>query len=186
MSRADVLWVFAPILGSFLVHAPVLRFDLFPSLARPLDGGATYRGRRLFGANKTWRGALAMAAGVVAATLLLSPWASYWSRLPPEIQAAGPLPFGLLLGLGTVLGELPNSFLKRQLDIEPGGHRGSATGLLLAVLDQGDFVFGAWALLAPIWLMSPAEVAIAFVAVVLVHLVVNVIGYALGARKSPI
>ena len=46
-------WAFLPALGGALAHAPVLRFDLFPSLERPLDGGATLNGRRLFGDNKT-------------------------------------------------------------------------------------------------------------------------------------
>jgi len=183
-SALAAAWVFLPVIGAFLAHAPVLRFDLLPWLARPIDAGATFRGRRLLGANKTWRGALAMAGGVLGAALVLAraPW--FWSRLPAEIRAAGALRYALLLALGTVLAELPNSFLKRQLDIEPGAQRPSIGGRLLSILDQGDFVFGAWLLLAPVWVMSPLEAAVAFVVVVSVHLVVNVIGYAIGARKS--
>src|SRR3954452_24400265 len=51
-------WVFLPALGSPLAHAPVLRWDLMPTLNRPIS-------KRLFGANKTWRGALMMNAGTV-------------------------------------------------------------------------------------------------------------------------
>src|SRR5262249_12412993 len=140
----EVIWIFLPVLGAALTHAPVLRYDLFPALKRPLDAGATFRGRRLFGDNKTWRGALAMASGVFALTLVLSRVPAYWARLPVEIRQAGPVLFGLLLGLGTVLAELPNSFLKRQLDIAPGTQRRSLPGFLLTLLDQGDFVFGIW------------------------------------------
>jgi CDP-diglyceride synthetase len=118
----EVVWVFLPLLGAFIAHAPVLRFGLFPGLARPIDGGATFRGRRIFGDNKTWRGAIVMTSGVVAAACLLAQAPAYWSRLPEGIQHAGPWVFGLLLGLGAVVGELPNSFLKRQLDIG-AGHR---------------------------------------------------------------
>jgi hypothetical protein len=50
---ARALWVFLPVLGAYLAHAPVLRFDLLPSLKCPLDGGATFRGRRLLGDNKS-------------------------------------------------------------------------------------------------------------------------------------
>src|SRR5262249_4430030 len=107
-----VPWVFLPLAGAFLAHAPVLRFDWLPHLKQPLDGGATWRGRRLFGDNKTWRGALAMSAGVVLLALLLSRWDWYWRQLPGEVQAAGPLVLGLLCGLGAVLAELPGSFLK--------------------------------------------------------------------------
>jgi hypothetical protein len=49
-----------PVLGAPVAHAPVLKWDLLAGLARPLDGGACLRGRRIFGDNKTWRGAAVM------------------------------------------------------------------------------------------------------------------------------
>jgi CDP-diglyceride synthetase len=180
------LWLFLPILGAALAHAPVLRFDLVPSLKRPIDGGRCWRGRRLLGDNKTWRGAMAMTGGAGLAALLLWQWPWFWARLPPEIRRAGVLPYATLLSLGATLAELPNSFLKRQLDIAPGKQRGSVLGALLSIFDQGDFVFGVWIALLPIWVMSPAQALTAFVAIVLVHSVVNVIGYAIGARTSPL
>jgi acetylornithine deacetylase/succinyl-diaminopimelate desuccinylase-like protein len=123
MPAHRALWAFLPVLGAYLAHAPVLRFDLLPALKRPLDGGATLRGRRLLGDNKTWRGALAMFTGVLAATVLLSRVPAYWGQLPDELRAAGPMTFGVLLALGVVLGELPNSFLKRRLDIASASTR---------------------------------------------------------------
>jgi CDP-diglyceride synthetase len=175
------LWVFVPVLGAPLLHAPVLALDLLPGLRRPLDGG-----RGVLGDNKTWRGALVMTAGVALAAALLSLWPWYWRHLPDGIRDAGPWPFGLLLGLGVVVGELPNSFLKRRLGIAPGARRRSAVGALLSVLDQGDLVLGIWVLLLPLWAMSPGEALIAFAVVGAVHLVVNVVGYAIGARTAPI
>ena len=62
----SALWLFLAVLGAPLLHAPVLRWNLLPALARPLDGGRRWRGRRLLGDNKTWRGALCMTAGVRA------------------------------------------------------------------------------------------------------------------------
>jgi hypothetical protein len=35
----SAVWIFLPVLGSALLHAPVLALDLFPALKRPLDGG---------------------------------------------------------------------------------------------------------------------------------------------------
>ena len=176
--------VLLPILGAFLAHAPVLRFNLLPGWARPLDAGRTWRGRRLLGDNKTWRGLIVMWSGVFIATLALSTIAGWWSALPGPIQAAGPLPYATLLALGAVTAELPNSFAKRQLDIAPGRQRGSLLGVLLSLLDQGDFVLGCWLTLAPIWLMTVSEAATAFSVVAAVHLVVNVIGWAIGARQT--
>jgi hypothetical protein len=178
----DAIWVFLPVLGAALAHAPVLSLDLLPALKRPLDGGATFRGRRLFGDNKTWRGAIVMTSGVLAATLLLSRWDWWWAQLPGGIRDAGPVLFGLLLGVGTVLGELPNSFLKRQLDVAPGAQR----NLLLTIYDQADFVLVIWVVLLPLWVMTPWQAAFVFAVVTAVHLVINVIGYAIGARTAPI
>jgi len=180
----EVVWVLLPVLGAFLAHAPVLRFDLLRSLKRPIDGGATVRGRRLLGDNKTWRGAVVMCGGVITLALVLSRWPSYWLRLPEDIRRAGAVPYAILLGLGTVLAELPNSFLKRQLDIAPGTQRSSLLGMVLSILDQGDFVFGVWIMLSPIWLMSPLQFVAAFAVVATVHVGVNKIGYAIGARTS--
>ncbi|HEX8065036.1 MAG TPA: CDP-archaeol synthase [Thermoleophilaceae bacterium] len=182
----EELSIFLPVLGALVLHAPVLRYDLLPGLRRPIDGGATFRGRRVLGDNKTWRGALVMLCGVVLAALLLWQWDRYRSWLPGEVREAGPLALGLLAGLGTVVGELPNSFAKRQLGIEPGRRRRSPLGVAIALYDQADFVPGILAALAPIWL-APLDVALAGLAIVAaVHLVVNVVGYAIGARSAPI
>ena len=182
----SALWVFVPVLGAAILHAPVLTFDLFRPLKRPLDFGATFRGRRVFGDNKTGRGALFMTAGVVAAAVLLSLWPWYWHKLPDGIQDAGPWLYGLLLGVSVVVGELPNSFLKRQLGIQPGAQRRGPLGVAISIFDQADFVLVAWVLLLPLWTMSVGQAAIVFAVVAAVHMVINLIGYAIGARSAPI
>jgi CDP-archaeol synthase len=177
------LWVIAPVLGGYLAHAPVLRFDLLHQLTCPIDGGATLRGRRVFGDNKTWRGAVVMSAGVFAATLLLSLWPTCYRKWPANVRSH-PVLFGLLLALGFVVGELPNSFIKRQFDIEPGGRRTSPFGIALSILDQADFVPVLWLTLSPLWLMSPVQALIVFAVVVIGHSMINVLGYSIGARKT--
>ena len=113
-------WAVLPALGGAIAHAPVLRYDLVPGLKRPLAAKA-------FGANKTVRGALVMSGGTLAATAALH----RLPRLPrapaTELRAAGPLRHGALLGAAVVLGELPNSALKRRLGIAPG-ERGRLAG----------------------------------------------------------
>jgi hypothetical protein len=182
----EAVWVFVPVLGALIPHAPVLRLDLFPALARPLDMGARVRGRRLFGDNKTWRGALVMFSGTLVAALLLTRWPWFRERLPEDVRDAPAAVYGSLLGAGVVLGELPNSFLKRQLGIEPGRRRLTALGAVLILYDQGDFVIGSWVTLLPIWTMPALGALLAFCAVAAVHFGINVIGYVVGARTSPI
>ena len=166
-------------LGAALAHAPVLRFDLLAWLRRPIS-------ERLFGANKTWRGALVMTCGPVPLAIALDRLPAYRRRLPPAVLTAGPLATGLLLGLSSWLGELPNSFVKRRLGIPPGEQRRSPAGAVISVIDQADWVPAAWLLLAPVWRMRPREAAGVFVVVAAVHVPINIAGYAVGARSAPL
>jgi hypothetical protein len=172
-------WAFLPALGGAIVHAPILRFDLAPALRQPLDGGSG-----VLGANKTVRGALAMAGGTLAAAVALHRVEAYRRRLPEQLQEAGAARHGVLLGAAVVLGELPNSMLKRRLGVAPGERVDSALGAVLAVHDQADFVLWSVPLLRPVWRMSARDAAEAFAVVAAVHLVVNAVGFAIGARTA--
>lgn len=165
--------MFLPVLGAVVLHAPVLRFDLLQPLKRPISA-------RLFGANKTWRGALVMFTGVFFATGV------FWGWMPDSLQDESWLVVGALIGLGTVAGELPNSFLKRRLGIAPGERRLTRIGVTLIVYDQADFVPAIAVCLLPVWTMPLDTLALGFVAVAAVHFAVNVIGYWIGARTAPI
>jgi CDP-diglyceride synthetase len=181
----DALWVGAPILGAYVAHAPVLRFDLLRVLAVPLDGGLTLRGRRIFGANKTLRGAVVTIVGVILTTLLVARLPTWAIHLPLPLRTH-PLAYALLLGLGFVTGELPNSFLKPQLGIQPGAQRRSVLGVALSIFDQADFVPGIWLGARPLVAddACPGANLVVFAVAVVVHLLINVIGYVIGARKT--
>ena len=181
---AGAKWVFLPVLGAPVAHAPVLKWDLLRGLTGPVDGGRTLRGRRLFGDNKTWRGALFMTAGPTVAAVVLSRVEWYRRRLPDDVRDAPPALVGALLGLGVFAGELPNSFAKRQLDIPPGGQRRDAVGIAISLADQADFAVMALALLRPLWRWSAKDAAEVVAVVTAVHVPLNVVGYAVGARKS--
>jgi hypothetical protein len=121
-----------------------------------------------------------MFTGVVLAT------GATWSLLPDSIRDEPWLLVGALIGLGTVAGELPNSFVKRRLGIAPGERRTTPLGIALIVYDQADFVPAIALALLPVWTMPLETLAVGFVAVAAVHFAVNVIGYAIGARTAPI
>src|SRR5436305_9698180 len=104
-----------------IAHGPVLSLDLLRALKRPIHA-------RAFGANKTWRGAVVMGGGTLLAALALDHVPAYRERLPREVRAAGPLRIGAALGLAVWVGELPNSFVKRRLDIAPGSQPRTAGG----------------------------------------------------------
>ena len=114
--------------------------------AMPLDFGKTFRGRRIFGPNKTLRGFVVMLPATAVSFFLLGAAVSHDTGLAGRLWPLGPWGFGLLgllAGLGFMLGELPNSFLKRQLGIAPGeAARGRLAGPLFFALDRVDSIAG--------------------------------------------
>jgi hypothetical protein len=158
----QLAWLLLPLVLAGLVHLVVLKRGLLAGLGRlPIDGGMQIRGRPLFGANKTWRGALVtIAATSVAAALLaaLNACCLHMEPLVPFSQQH-PWAWGALLGAGFILGELPNSFVKRQLGIAPGEAAPGALMPVFWVIDQLDSLAGVLLLTWPIWHPSPAQVA---------------------------
>ncbi|PYR00067.1 MAG: hypothetical protein DMF96_04655 [Acidobacteria bacterium] len=137
-----------------------LALPLSRRFAIPLDGGRTFRGRRIFGANKTLRGFVIMvpATGLSFAALagLLEGSPSGRTGLWPGASADYGL-LGMWAGMGFMLGELPNSFVKRQLGIAPGQAADAVyTRPLFGVFDRIDSILGmlvALTIVAPVpWL----------------------------------
>ncbi|HEY7445289.1 MAG TPA: CDP-archaeol synthase [Vicinamibacterales bacterium] len=125
--------------------------------AVPLDGGRMLGGHRLFGDNKTIRGFLVMvpatglAFGLLSSVLTAFPsgLTGLWALTPPEYALLGA--WG---AFGFMAGELPNSFVKRQLGISPGeAPHGRVSGPVFFVIDRIDSIAGL--MLA---LMVPVEV----------------------------
>jgi CDP-2,3-bis-(O-geranylgeranyl)-sn-glycerol synthase len=110
--------------------------------SQPIDGGATFRGRRVFGAHKTVRGFIVMipAAAVTFAALAAAAGDPAAAGLWP-LTIAGYAGLGACAGFGFMAGELPNSFLKRQLGVAPGERPrhpvAAAAQFLLDRIDSG-------------------------------------------------
>jgi CDP-2,3-bis-(O-geranylgeranyl)-sn-glycerol synthase len=90
-----------------------------------MDFGKSLRGHRIFGDNKMWRGLVVMP---LASSFAFAIFAANRDELPVWLQAglwllpiADYALLGFSCGLAFMLAELPNSFLKRQMDITPGG-----------------------------------------------------------------
>jgi len=116
----------------------------------PLDGRRTWRGRRLLGDNKTGRGFIVMVPATAAAfALVAAAWPGGTAGGLWPLSSVEYLLLGAWAGLGFMVGELPNSFLKRQLDVEPGAAAtGRFLGPLFALTDRLDSVIGAMVALA--------------------------------------
>ena len=139
LAMVQILYSFVPAYAADV--APVLAKGILEPLAKPFDAGHTFRGRRIFGSHKTWRGlivgvAAASAAYEIQAILYALGWLREFAQLD---YARHPLLPGLLMGFGAIAGDAVKSFFKRQMDIPPGSS--------WLVFDQLDFFFGASLLL---------------------------------------
>jgi CDP-2,3-bis-(O-geranylgeranyl)-sn-glycerol synthase len=177
------VWFFLPagianVTPIFVAHIPRLKhYDA------PIDFGKTYRGKRVFGSHKTWRGLI---AGIICSTLVLwlqqiavhhSGWLHTWtsqvnySQLP--ILVLGPL-----FAVGALGGDAIESFFKRQRGIAPG--RGWFP------FDQTDYVIGAAIVSVPFVALSLLQYVLLVVLWFVIHLVASVIGYGMGLKERPI
>lgn len=150
MKLVETAYLIAPLLVAGAVLAPVIKLDLVPSLARPLDLGRSFRGCRIFGTNKTWRGVLVMSGVsvlIVLAQSRLYDIEAFRAVSMLDYHRTNPLVLGLVLGLSYSLSELPNSFAKRRLGIAPGAVSGRHR-VVQYVIDQADSPAGGTLALA--------------------------------------
>ena len=113
------------------------------AFAVPVDGGRCFRGRRIFGAHKTVRGFVVMVPAAALAFALLATLAAEPAR--NALWPLSPLSYALLgawAGFGFMAGELPNSFIKRQLDVPPGAAADGWRGVPHFLLDRFDSGLG--------------------------------------------
>jgi CDP-diglyceride synthetase len=166
----QLLWLAMPVILTGFVHLLVLKNDWLPALRRaPLDFGASWRGRRIFGANKTWRGAVIMIVCTAAFAAAIAQVNVHWLHWPVPVRFAQshPAAWGALLGCGYIVGELPNSFAKRQFGIAPGSMGSGLRGKIFWVADQLDSLAGMLLFIAPFW-QPPLPLVALLVAVMLV------------------
>src|SRR5712692_4521621 len=189
MALAQALTFAVPFILTGLLHIAVIKHGWLGKLAcMPLDRGASLFGRRLFGDNKTYRGGLIVICGVAFFTAIEGAWLerSRWAAdlAIVDYQRVNPVAWGLLLGLGCVLGELPNSFLKRRLGIAPGTSPTGAKGVLFWICDQLDSLGGVL-VAASIFSVPRVRVVVWLVFIALVvHPVGDLIMRSFGLKRS--
>lgn len=127
-------------------HAAWMRSAGSRPFAVPIDGGRTVRGQRLFGPNKTVRGFMVMPPAAAASFAALATLLGQDGLTRAGLWTFGPAPYAALgawAGFCFMLGELPNSFIKRQLGIAPGhAARSRGAALLHFIADRCDSILG--------------------------------------------
>lgn len=192
MPVAEVLgtaWLLLPLLGGALLHGLCMKHGWLGWLARPIDGGRALGKRPLFGRSKTWRGPITVAAGAGLVWALQQRWLHEVEAIAAiEFVDFATLPgwwFGAALGAAAELAELPNSFVKRRLGIEPGATaRGRLAGVIFYVWDQLDLLVGYWLVLATAVPATPLRLAVSAAVVGGIHPLLTLAGYLLGMRPT--
>lgn len=148
-----------------------------------MDFGAKFRGKRIFGAHKTWRG---LVAGIVAATLVL--WlqqylaghVAWFAENTSQVDylALPTLILGPLFAIGALGGDAIESFFKRQRNVAPG--KGWFP------FDQLDYIIGGAIITAPFVALSFAQYAWLVFLWLVAHLAFSGLGYLLGLKEQPI
>ena len=174
------LWLFLP---AMLPNSAAVVFGG----GTPVDFGRTWKGKRILGDGKTWRGFFGGGlAGVVLGLILMG--ISYIfdkENLWGYIGLWKGLCVISCLSFGSLLGDMLGSFIKRRLGIDRGQKA--------PILDQYDFVIGAFLLTVVFnwrWVYETyAENILALIFLLLliplVHRAVNIIGYKAGLKKEP-
>ena len=174
-----ILVAFYFALPAYLANmAPVIfgKLGMLKSLSRPIDGGRKLGKQFIFGSGKTWRGIIsAVIFGVLVAWLQAWLFNFEFFNSISIIDYSNFILFGTLAGLGAILGDLIKSFFKRRLGVASGG--------VLPVFDQLDFIAGFFVF--TFWMTYPPfEVIVTvFVITLILHPLTNIISYLLGIKK---
>lgn len=183
-----VSYLLLPLLVGLTFHGFCIKFKWLTILVRPIDGGRMFRGRRLFGFNKTYRGVIAVGLGTAAGfgiqAIVLHQIISIRNVELIDYSSLSWFPLGFAIGVAAMLSELPNSFIKRRLGVAPGTTASGMVGVLFYILDQVDLLLGVWLVLSFAVEVTLARILWSVVFLFLAHQIITLAGYALGMRAT--
>ncbi len=180
-----------PIIAGIL-NSIFCKLSIFQKLSVPIDGKKNlWDGKRIFGDNKTWKGLL----GYIILNIIMTVICGLiyngcglegysYIYLSVENSILNNIGIGFLLGLGYSLFELPNSFLKRRLDITPGKTIKGFTKVFFIFLDQADSVFGCVLVVCLFYDMTIGFYFLYVLVGAITHIVVNMLLYFMKLRKN--
>ncbi|MDO8647465.1 MAG: CDP-2,3-bis-(O-geranylgeranyl)-sn-glycerol synthase [Candidatus Diapherotrites archaeon] len=173
MNWWDIALFLAP---AYVANAGAMLFGMVLKSKTPLDFGIQFIDRQpLLGKGKTWKGTFfGIFAGTIVAFALMVLFPKQAFDFYPNYLLAG-----FLISAGAIFGDLAGSFVKRRLLIKSG----SPT----PILDQLDFIVGAYVLLAIFYWPWPSYDDFFFVCIftIITHISTNYFAFKLGLKKVP-
>ena len=186
---------FVPLIATGIFTMIFCKAKVCMKLNVPIDRGKCLKdGKRILGDHKTVKGFIGyMLIGLICNAI----WGIICSIIPYleahnflYVNYQNTLPYNILMG--QIIGfayaffELPNSFIKRRLDISPGSTLQSKKILkyIFLIIDQCDSIIGC---VLVVWAVYPLGIANYILYVILgliTHMVFNVLLYILKVRKT--
>ncbi len=176
------------LLKSLFFALPIFAGNIAPVLVKrvrflsaPIDGGRFFRGQRILGDHKTWRGLI---SGVLLGAFTGLIQAVLFARFEVireisvvEYHLSFAVILGAIMGFGALAGDAVKSFFKRRA--------GLPSGSSWPLYDQLDFIIGG--LLFAALLVNPGldVILILFFVTPFLHLFTNMLSYAIGLKEVP-
>ena len=190
---ALLIFAITPVMLGGIVNMVWVKAPYGKVLNKPIDGGRCLDdGQRVLGNNKTWKGFLGMIVitgffNVLYHFIVMN--SHYLHGINVLILNDHWFPLssfaiGALLGFAYVLAELPNSFVKRRIHIEPGKNSKGLKGIIFTLLDQSDSVIGCAVVYFLITDLSWIDVFIMILIGSFLHYLVNILLYCLGLKAQ--
>ncbi len=169
----DAFWFFLP--AGIANMSPVFaaRLPGLRKLSTPMDFGNTFRGKPVFGANKTWRGLIfgSLMAGLTG--LIQYKWIGH-----SDIPAFYIFIPAFAMGYGALVGDAVESFFKRQRGVKAGGG--------WFPFDQIDYIIGGLLFAYPFYETSFKIMIVVFILYGGLHILVSYVAYMLKLKSQPI
>ena len=142
-----------------------------------IDSGRTFLdGEPIFGKGKTWEGLIGgTIAGGIVGLIQYKIWHIY--SLGDYGLTEMTFGLGIVLGFGALFGDIIGSFIKRRYHVKRGER--------FPVLDQLDFIFGAWFIASFAADIRLGWVLVWIIITPVIHRTTNYIGYKLKLKDVP-
>lgn len=177
------LWFFGPAGMANMAPIIVKPIPFLQPLNKPIDFGKKFRGKRIFGSHKTFRGFIAgfVFAVITAYAQLYLYREVVWVRdnlALFDYTTIHPIIWGFICSQGALWGDAIESFFKRQTNHPPGTN--------WFPFDQIDFIVGTLIATFFVVQLSIQEYVAIAVIVFLLHPTINFIAYLLRLKEHPI
>ena len=188
----NMILTMSPLILAGIANMIFTKTNIYQKYKTPIDDNLCCKdGRRVFGDNKTWIGFASMVLFCIAFQLicgiicnaknlnLRNDWYNKYSNTP-LFNAF----IGFVIGFIYMISELPNSFVKRRLNIDSGKTGTGVVGILFFLIDQIDSLIGVMFILYIVAEISMAKYFMYVFVGGIIHLLVNTTLYLIKVRRN--